>query len=294
MGPGFKYHIVTIASIFFALTIGLVVGSLYVSPNLIAGQTNLLTALKKTASEENSRLHTEIKHYKDFTEATIPLLLKDRLLGTSIAIIQVGEYPDALSKVREGLQMAGARIASITTLDRPLSRPEDLLNKDLASLHAINTLLPDNRANLMEALAGVFGQGGTTAPKLMELLEHEEYLHGETGNDYSFPVNDVVLVVGRRVELFNRVVNVDQPLILAMQKAGLTVVACEPQEAQISDIAVYNDLKLNLSTVDNVDSDIGQCALIFTFRGDIHDYGIKTVVTLRTTRTAALPPDTWS
>ena len=57
MGLGFKYHVVTIAAIFFALTIGLVVGSLFGSPRVPQTTMIAIEALKKSQAvlEKNTQ-----------------------------------------------------------------------------------------------------------------------------------------------------------------------------------------------------------------------------------------------
>ncbi|HZP83026.1 MAG TPA: copper transporter, partial [Chthonomonadaceae bacterium] len=94
-------------------------------------------------------------------------------------------------------------------------------------------------------------------------------------NDYQTPAQYVVVVAGSRTEGSLRISNVDQPLIAALQKQGLTVVACEPQEALVSDIGAYRSLNIDVATVDNVDTDIGHCTLVFALRGEKDDYGTK-------------------
>ena len=56
-------------------------------------------------------------------------------------------------------------------------------------------------------------------------------------------------------------------LIEALQRHGLTVIMCEPQEVVASDAENYRKLGLNVPTIDGIDSDIGRCDLILALGG---------------------------
>ena len=72
-----------------------------------------------------------------------------------------------------------------------------------------------------------------------------------------------------------RASRVDVPLIRALLKQGITVVACEGRDAVASDIPSFRILRMEISTVDNVDTDIGRCALVLAFSGPRGAYGVK-------------------
>lgn len=268
MGPGLKYHVVTVAAIFFALTIGLVVGSLIVSPRVADRQQRAIARLQTTLNQDNISLHQKLTRWEDFGGRISPVLLKGRLAGTSVAIVQTGDYPDALVRVREALQLADARIPVTLTIGRAYDRPDDVLNPVLASLHTVaNPLMPTDRAAVAEALAAALEQGRTQPEDLFTRLEEAQILHAEVENSQLNPVRMVVLVAGSRIEHDTRPAQVDQPLIQALQRHGLTVVMCEPQEVVFSDTENYRKLGLNVPTIIGIDSDIGRCDLILALGG---------------------------
>src|SRR5262249_14162001 len=126
-----------------------------------------------------------------------------------------------------------------------------------------------------KALANILARGDSRTDPFLPALERADFVRAESGSDYSLPARYCVLVAGRRSEVSNRPTNVDQPLIQALQSAGVTLVACEPQDSAVSDIAAYRALNLDLTTVDNVDSEIGRAALVFALLGDKDSYGVK-------------------
>ena len=267
MGPGLKYHVVTIAAIFFALTIGLVVGSLIVSPRVADRQQRAIARLQTTLNLDNISLHQKLKHWEEFGDRVSPVLLKGRLAGTPVAIIQTGDYPDALARVRESLQLADARLPAVFTIGRAYDRPDDALSATLGALHADNPLLPADRAAVAEALATVLEQGLVKPDDLFTRLEEVQILHAELDTAHLVPIHLVVVVAGSRLANDTRPAQVDKPLIEALQRHGLTVVMCEPQEVVSSDIENYRKLGLNVPAVAGIDDDIGRCDLILALGG---------------------------
>jgi len=267
MGSGLKYHVITIAAIFFALTIGLVVGSLIVSPRVADRQQRAIGRLQTTLNQDNISLHQKLKHWEEFGGRISPVLLKGRLANTPVCIIQTGDYPDALARVREALQLADARIPVTLTIGRAYDRPDDVLNPSLAPLHTANPLLPTDRAGVAEALAAAIEHGVAIPDDLFTRLEEAQILHAEADSAQRSPTRIVVLVAGSRIENDTRPSRVDQPLIEALQRHGLTVVMCEPQEVVASDVENYRKLGLNVPTISDIDSDIGRCDLILALGG---------------------------
>jgi hypothetical protein len=268
MGPGLKYHVVTIAAIFFALTIGLVVGSLIVSPRVADRQQSAIARLQTTLNKDNISLHQNLKRWEDFGGRISPVLLKGRMAGTPVAIIQTGDYPEALVRAREALQLADARLPFVLTIGRAYDRPDDILNPALAPLHAANPLLPADRAAVAESLATALDQGQLKPDDLFARLEEAQIVHVEADINRLLPVRVVVLVAGSRIENDTRPAQVDQPLIEALQRHGITVVMCEPQEVVSSDAENYRKLGINVPTIVGIDSDIGRCDLILALGGN--------------------------
>lgn len=268
MGPGLKYHVVTIAAIFFALTVGLVVGSLIVSPRIADRQQRAIGRLQTTLNQDNISLHQQVKRWEEFGGRISPALIKGRLANTPVAIIQTGDYPDALARVRQTLQLADAQTPVILTMGHAYDRPDDILNTTLVPLHTANPLLPGDRAAVAEALAATLDQGNSPVFDLFPKLEEAQILHAEVDPSRQTRTHLVVIVAGSRIENDLRTTLVDQPLIEALQRHGMTVVMCEPQEVVSSDVENYHKHGLNIPTIAGIDSDIGRCDLILSLGGN--------------------------
>lgn len=277
MGPDFKYHVVTISGIFFALAIGMVIGSQFLSPGIAVRTNKAIESMRSTIVQQNLALDQKLKQRDKFENDTLPSLLHAKLAGATVAIVQTGDYPTAANDAREALEMAGATVASMTVIER--KGPDEKIDSQLTSLRAKDSRFPSNRAELASDVATVLAQGDSADNGLMNALEQEQFLTSGPKSDYVTPVHYVVIVAGSRNDVSNHHISaVDQPLIVSLRKQGLTVVACEPENAEISDIPTYRTLNLNVATIDNVDSSIGHYGLVLALNGGQDakgDYGVK-------------------
>lgn len=275
MGPGFKYHVVTVAAIFFALTVGLVVGSLFVSPQVADQQKRALRLMQTKLDKDLDSQKRQIKRYEEFVNSVAPALLRGKLTGSTVAVLITGDYPEALAQVRESLHLADAKLLSITTIAKSWDRPDALLSANLAQAKASDPTLPPDRAGLCAALAQALAKGGAEAEATLTALDRADLVSSDRTSDYQTPAQYIVIIAGSRSAETDRIGNVDKPLIEALQKQKLTVVMGEPEDALASDIAAYHALEFGLATIDNVNTDIGGCALVFALLGDKDDYGVK-------------------
>lgn len=267
MGPGFKYHVVTVAAIFFALTIGLVVGSLYVSPQLADRQTRAIGELRTTLNSNIKEQKEQIARYRDFVTQAKPLLLKKKLENRAVAIVHLGDYPETAASVRDALTLAGAKILSETTLDRTLNHADDQLLPMLEKLHAEDARIPATRAEFFAFLATVLSGSVLLPDDLVNLLARERLIQPESDSRYDVPVRLFVVICGSRLDT-DRTKEIDAPLLQALLQQKMTVVGCEPEETTVSDFSAYRLLNLELPLIERVDSDTGSCALIYALRGE--------------------------
>ena len=236
LGPGFKYHIVTVSAIFFALTIGLVAG-IFLSPHVTSRQERAIFNLQKTIKQDVIEKNIILDNDQKCLSQVIPLALKDRLRGVSVALIQTGDYPEALSKAKEALQMAGAKPLSQLIIEPEWNRTNDLLNPRLAEIRVKKPGFPANREELAIKLAQLIAKGDNAIAPYLPILEGEKFIRLSSENDATQPVKVAIMAIGSRNSNPSRSSLVDLPLIRALQKEGVQVIACEVQGAEISDIA---------------------------------------------------------
>ena len=263
MGLGFKYHVVTIAAIFFALTIGLVVGSLYVSPRVPRQTLHAIESLQKsqTALDKNNQdLKQERDTLQNCLRQSLPYALKGRLSGQTVAVVQTGGSRGVGADVRDALTEAGALVVSLTTIEHPFEEPDESLLPRLTERHAGDARVPTDRSSLAASIAAVFQAGDASG--MMASLQTAGLLRAEGDSSYTLPAHTLVLVTGSQSEASGVAANIDAPLIDALQKAGITVIACEAQDVVISSFPAYRAANLQVSTIEKVDTDPGRWLLV--------------------------------
>ena len=271
MSPGFRYHVVSIAAVFFALTVGLVVGSLLVSPRVADQQKSMLHNIQNTVNKELTDGKKRDANYKAALAQIAPELLRDRLKGESIALIQVGEYPETADRVKEALQQAGANVSSVTNIEKLLDKTDDELKKALLDSGFTDTT---DRESVMKLLVSALLKGEADGESLSR-LETAHLITRQVNGDYVNSVSRIILIAGSRAEGSTRVKNVDLPLAQALLTLNKRVVMVEPVDAATSDVPQYRQLNIEATTIDNADTDIGGIALVLALTGDRDDYGVK-------------------
>ena len=278
MTPGFRYHVTTIAAIFLALGVGIVIGSSFVQSQIVDRQTKRLEALGQQFNREIEPLRASNNQYGAFIEAITPLIIANRLAGIRVALIQTGDYPETVRTVREILERAGAHVESETVIAKDFTnKAVDHLPEIVRSI-AAKTPPPADAAGLLSVLAEALGKPGRQNE--VEALAVADLV--ETSGDYSRPVSFVVLIGGAELKRGSRAETVDLPLINVLKPLVNTVIAVEPAAAEVSYIEALRGA--DIPTVDNADSDIGRISVVLALQGTAGDYGIK-----QTARGGALP-----
>jgi hypothetical protein len=279
LGLGFKYHIATIVAIFFALTVGLVVGSLYVSPQVADSQKRLILQLRERMDQDVSTQRALVREYQEFFGQSTPRILRDELAGSTVAIFLVGDYPNALNSIRETLRLANAKVSCVVRMGKQLNKSDTVLQATLGRLHqdSNNMRLAKNRETILEQIVALLADTTGQKTELSGILEREDFATFERNREVTSAPRSILVVTGSQVEETDRVTQVDAPLITALQTASLRVVACEPESVTVSDLSAYTTQGLSLPTIPKVDSDIGRCLLVFSLKELQAGFGSSTL-----------------
>ncbi|MHB8923097.1 MAG: copper transporter, partial [Thermoleophilia bacterium] len=106
---------------------------------------------------------------------------------------------------------------------------------------------------------------------------------------YDAPVDAVVFVTRADDDQTPAWADLEKQLLLVIKDMGVLTVGAEPADAPRSEIPVF--LSVDISSVDNLDSRIGQTSLVYVLSGEKGAFGIKTtadmlIPILRTPRQA--------
>jgi hypothetical protein len=270
-----RYHVASLAAVFLALVIGILVG-VGISGPVDNQKTNLLEErvaslqqrLDRTASESITT-EREQQAARTFINETYPVLVRNRLNGKQIAVVFVGSVDGGIrSTVSRALTAAGAVQLRLRALKVPIDVRQ--IEGALTAQPAAAGLIGRSR---LESLGRALGEelvlGGETPlwNSLTDALVEERVGVGKA------PADGVVLVrtvPPQRAGTSRFLLG----LYAGLASAGAPAVGVEQTDAADSATAVYR--KAGLSTVDDIDTPVGGLALVLLLAGaSPGQYGVK-------------------
>jgi len=278
-----RYHIYSLAAVFFALAVGIVIGSSF-ARSLPAGENarrtivryeNTMRILKREIehlSEGAAQKEELAKRYEEYCRATLPVAAKGRLLWRNVAIIQTGDYDDLSGSVTHAVELAGARITNVVDLNREF--PFDDPIKVSQALQSCGIVPPSDSQQMISKLFATVVESvceGQNPSAKAGLREAGVATFTRSANFTRARL--VVLVGGASSPAGNTSGSVDAPLVSALDDVGVRVVACEGSQAVVSYVPAWS--KMGIATVDNADSPMGQLALICALNGENARFGVK-------------------
>jgi hypothetical protein len=270
-----RYHVASLAAVFLALVIGILVG-VGISGPVDRGKSKLLEEevaslrqrLDRTA-KESIATDREQQAARTFINVTYPVLVHNRLRGKQIAVVFVGSVDRGTREaVSDALTDAGALQLRLRALKVPIDVRQ--IEGALTAQPAAAGLTGRSRLeNLGRALGEELVRGGETPlwDSLTDALVQERIGGGKT------PADGVVLVrtVAPQRAATSRFL---LGFYSGLGDAGEPAVGVEQTDAAASATAVYR--KADLSTVDDVDTTVGRLALVLLLGGaSPGQYGVK-------------------
>ncbi len=281
MGIDVRYLVVTVVAVFIALGIGVLAGAGMTSqPSVEALSQRIEKGFKseferyrqelekKKVTEES--LKRQIDIYERYFNASFPHLIHERLLGRRIAIVHTtgrDDFPTLRDELTKVLEQAGATVASVTLINRDsMAVPSDVVQR-LAQRYQI----PETNAQtiLSQVVAHTLTGGDTLGT--MNYLHKVGFL--QSSGDYAQPVNAVIIVGGNEEENSDVAQRIDVPLIKTLNGLNVLCVGCETTDVTRSFIEDYQ--RAEISTVDNVNTPMGQAALVLALSGYRGHFGVK-------------------
>jgi Copper transport outer membrane protein, MctB len=161
----FRYHIVSIVSIFLALAVGIVLGAGPLQGRLGDTLSKEVSGLRKTKSDLNTQLTAtkkDVTNLNNFAKGLAPELVTGRLTGRSVVLVRLpGSTDDVVKTITDELGDAGAKVNGTVKVTKAWTDPtkkdfRDGLAKSLAPL--AGTDLPTGAAQ-DPGLADVLARG---------------------------------------------------------------------------------------------------------------------------------------
>ena len=288
-----RYHIVSLVAVFLALGLGIVMGSTVIDRVTVDALNDNLDDVRRSVGairEENRKLGDQIKQGQDFAETTRDQLLRGHLRNVPVMVVAIAGIDrrpvDDLRRALAGAQatMQGTiwftskmRLASdgdvralAGALDVPVDRPEVVRRQALARVASARENASAD-ASPLAALqsAGFLTYEGPSPPASTTTSSTPLALAS-----LPLPNTRYLVVSGAGAEVGDDVVAV--PLTQAYAQSVGRVVAAESGVDTDGGRAVFvgllrgDVLSTRLSTVDNIESPMGQTAAVLA----LEDLGV--------------------
>ena len=309
----FRYHVVSLAAVFLALAIGLVVGTAAANGPLaenLNDQVNKITDEKEQLRDDLDQSRAELKKNSDFATEVAPMLLNGKLAGHTALLVKIeGSDKDvdtAVDGIANLLQTAGAKISGTVTIKEKFTAAasdDELLDlAESSAPPAISGALPNNgkgqetSAALLSAVL-VASKAGTPQVDGTRVVLSSYQSRGFIGldGDLKTPADLVIVVAGAPAtgkdakERNAAALTVVSRLDVAL--AGNVVVAGLSANGLVSSVRDDASIAKDVSTVDNAVTAYGQVAavmaLVERLGGKTGHYGIGSGATSLLPKTAS-------
>lgn len=265
-----RYHIFYLGLMFLMLGFGIFIGASIIGPAQVRQQAGAIANLRQTTNkvaQDRDLARGRFTRDEAALAALQPALVRGRLAGRRVIVVQTGDYADAAEAANKAVTDAGATVAATVVLTDKWGALPPKQRAALSSIADSTDGATQDRA-LLTALATAL-TAGAEGDIVLEALQRQNLI--TKSGDLSQPCTFFVLVGGK---------NDDTPgptldgLLDGFKAApGVTLVGCEPFGASASSVPAFQNA--GIATVDCIDLPLGQLALPFALRGEKGDYGLK-------------------
>ncbi len=267
----FRYHALSLAAVFIALIVGLLLGVAIGDKELVSSaRQDLRSSLRsdvREADRERDDAKARLKDEQQFGNAAYPILTTRQLRGRRIGLVMLGGDDGAPDIIRRALEPTGADLALVavvrenvelealaaraegTRYARVQSDPsllDDLGRRAGIQIVIGGKLIGELRTALLQSLSGAFGDlDGVIVLRSSTKLTDKE-------------------AAERRRELQDGIAR-------GLVQTGVKVVGVERRANDPSNVNWFRDREL--SSVNNIDETAGRAALVFVLAGAQGAYG---------------------
>ncbi len=274
MGYSSRYHVASLAAVFLALAIGILIGVGFGDNVLTGTSKGLEHSLKgdlQDARDQVDELGGQLDREREFGERAYPALVGKSLKGHRVFLIALGGVPGQLSgDVEEAIGPTGGRLAEVGVVSLP---PDTHGLAD--SLHGTRFSKLDKNPDELEQFGRAAGRqllgGGALVRRTRDQLLNRFSGRAQRADD--------VIVVrepptgsesDREREARDRL---EAGLLDGIQAARVPAVGVERSDADQSSVSLFDSH--GLPTVDDLDLISGRVAMVFALLGADGNYGVK-------------------
>ncbi len=274
MGYSSRYHVASLAAVFLALAIGILIGVGFGDKVVSGTSKGLEHSLKGDLQSSRDRvdeLGSQLNRERAFGERAYPALVHHKLKGDRIALIALGGVPsDLADDIQAAIDPTGGRLAEVSVVSLP------------PNTNALAAKLKHTRFKRIKHSTDVLSQFGHAAGRQLvksgPLVRRtrDQLLDRFSGRARS--ADDVIVVReppgGHQAAKAkaNRDA-LESGILDGIKASGVPAVGVERSDAQSSSIPLFSSH--DIPTVDNLDLTSGKVAMVFALRGAKGNFGTK-------------------
>jgi len=278
-----RYHALSLAAVFIALVVGLLLGVAIGDKELVSSASNdLRSSLRRDVVQANNQrdgAREQVRRQQQFADAAYPILAGNQLRGRKVGLVLLGSDKDAPGLVDKALEPTGADLKVVAVVRQSVDLRElgsRSVNTRYSDLDSSPDLLADfaKRIGIQIVLGGKLVENSRTA--LMSSLS------GEFGGLDGVIVRRSTDAPPADKTAAERLDTLQDGVVRGLVATGVNVVGIEERDSDPSSVGWYRDR--GMSSVDNVDETAGRAALVFVLGGSDGAFG------RRSSAQALLPP----
>jgi hypothetical protein len=274
LGYSARYHAASLAAVFIALAVGILIGAGLGGNLLNDTEKSLQDSLRsdlENARSQSDDLRAQLAREHEFEDQVYPVLVGDRLAGSRVGVIALGDLPGGVSDdIQTALEPTGADLAQVSVVRSPPNADE--LARQLKG-SGFGPIAKDSAR--LEALGRRLGQQLARGHGQLLQRTREVLLSRSSGEGKD--LDRVVLVRSvpsdaspdqrAQIDAF------DTGIVDGVRSTGLNAVAVEDTGAEQSSVPWF--ARQDVATVDDVDAVAGKVAMVFALLGANGDFGVK-------------------
>lgn len=273
MGYSVRYHAASLAAVFVALAVGILIG-VGLGSDVVSGTAeDLERSLASDLDEARARvdeLEAEVEAERAFGRQVSPTVVAGTLSGREIALVGLGGLgQDVTADVEEAIDAAGASLAEVAVVRLP---PDlDALASTLKGkeARAISRGGEEELTSYAERAGRILTNGGRRFDALRRTML-SRYSGSPEGIDGVVVVRELPDDLEPGAELTSAAI--EKGLVAGLRSRAETVGA-ERTDADPSSIEFFE--QNGIASVDNVNLNSGRVALVFALDGAAGSFGVK-------------------
>ncbi len=266
MSPDFRYHVASLAAVFVALGIGILVGTAFVGAPIVERQTRLIRGLEGRVGDVR-RETDERERVEQALLGVAPVLLGNRLTGRRVLVIDTETMGQTADQVSESLREAGAEVVRLRLSAKAWRAAAEPLgeNRPTDTTSMVEPMVRAMVRGDMPALQKWREQGFVDGDEWTGSVRYVVFTGGAPASPPSSATDETDAAVMVRVR--------DLPMAVALAERGVTVAVAEPYTAAQSFVPTFR--ANGIRTVDCVDRPLGRVALPLVLLSEAGSFGIK-------------------